>query len=69
MSNIFSNVFVPVKVVRDKGVTNSLPLLVRIVLIFALFFLSNLIKSNDLYAAIPPPIIIKIFLFFNVIVL
>ena len=47
----------------DNGVTNSLPLLVNIVLISKLFFFKILNKSKDLYAAIPPPMIIKIFFF------
>ena len=46
----------------DKGVINSIAPLVRIVLIWQLFFFKILINSKDLYSAIPQQIINKIFL-------
>ena len=48
LQNMFSNVLDWVRVVRDKGVTNSFPLLVRIVFISEPFFLNNLMRSKDL---------------------
>jgi hypothetical protein len=46
----------------DKGVTNSLALSVKIVLIFAPLFFSDLIISQLLYAEMPPQIIKSTFL-------
>ena len=65
LSKISSNVLLLARAVIDKGVTNSFPLFVKIVLISTLFFFNNLIRSRALYADIPPPITNKIFLFFN----
>ena len=48
LQNMFSNVLDWVRVVRDKGVTHSFPLLVRIVFISEPFFLNNLMRSKDL---------------------
>ncbi len=49
----------------DKLVTNSLADSVKIVLISQFFFFRFLIKSNILYAAMPPEIISSIFLLFK----
>ena len=43
-----ANIFALVSVAKDKGVTNSLPLLVRIILISTLFFFRRRMRSNDL---------------------
>jgi hypothetical protein len=51
--------------VFERGVTNSAPLLVRIVFILTPSFFKSLINSRLLYAAIPPQIINKIFLLFK----
>ena len=48
----------------DSGVTNSLALLVKIVLTLAPFFFKDLIISKLLYAEIPPHITKSIF-FYN----
>ncbi len=45
----------------ESGVTNSLALVVRIVLISAPFFLKSLMVSRLLYAEIPPHIIKRTF--------
>ena len=47
----------------DNGVTNSLALLVKIVLILHPFFFNILIVSRLLYAEMPPQIINNIFFF------
>ena len=62
-SNISSKTLFFDKDEIDNEVTNFFPLLVNTTLTEEPFLCSILIKSRDLYAEIPPPMISKIFLF------